>query len=365
MRKQQPDSTFSPDQGQKPRRSRKWLLLLRIIPFVPAFVAGGVFLRLSSKYYNDVFVEQSYVSGWNDFSDASIDFEVTRAPENQTIPEPTDIPKAPPQLKDVEGTNDPIILVDTIDPNIENILLIGIDGEDVDNEGHRSDTMLIVSINKSDNTAKMVSVMRDIWVYFPNKNAWGKINASYAYGGPGQTVNIINSNLELDIKEYIVLDFTSFIELVDVVGGVEVTLSDKEASAVPGIDVSGTHTLNGDQAIAYSRLRKIDSDFVRVERQRAVLMSVFNQMRQKDPGSQIDIAMRMLDYMRSNIEAKHMTGRLMELALQLDESVEQTTIPENNMYTVHNDGVWYLSLNWDRQVESLHAFLYGDNYDET
>ena len=207
--------------------------------------------------------------------------------------------------------------------------------------------------------------MRDIWVYFPNKNAWGKINASYAYGGPGQTVNIINSNLELDIKEYIVLDFTSFIELVNVVGGVEVTLSDKEASAVPGIDVSGTHTLNGDQAIAYSRLRKIDSDFVRVERQRAVLMSVFNQMRQKDPGSQIDIAMRMLDYMRSNIEAKHMTGRLMELALQLDESVEQTTIPENNMYTVHNDGVWYLSLNWDRQVESLHAFLYGDNYDET
>lgn len=346
-------------------RSRKWLLLLFIIPVIPGLIAGGFFWRLSSKYNRDVYVAQSYVAGWEDIPDASIDFEVTRAPENQTIPEPTDMPEAPPQLKDIEGNNDPIILVNTIDPNIENILLIGIDGKDVENEGSRSDTMMIVSINKKDNTAKMVSVMRDIWVYYPNLNAWGKINASYAYGGPGQTVNIINSNFNLDIKEYVVLDFTSFSALVDALGGVEVTLSAKEAAIVPEVNQAGTYTLNGKQALTYSRIRKIDSDFVRVERQRTVLMSIFRGMRQQDPGTQLQIATSMLDYMRSNIPANDITGRLMDLALQLDDALEQSTIPGKGMYTVHNDGTWYMSLNWDKQVDALHEFIYGGISEES
>ncbi|NLT12606.1 MAG: LCP family protein [Clostridiaceae bacterium] len=341
------------------RRSRKWFLLLLIIPLIPALIAGGVFLRLSSKYNKDVYVSQEYVEGWDNIPDASVDIEVTQAPENYTIAEPTDIPDAPPQLKDIEGNNDPIILVDPIDPDVENILLIGIDAEDVENEGHRSDTMMIVSINKNDNTAKMVSVMRDIWVYYPNRNAWSKINASYAYGGPGQTVNIINSNFGLDIQEYIVIDFTSFRALVDLIGGVQIKLSEKEAEVVPDIAQSGTTTLNGKQALAYSRIRKIDSDFVRVERQRTVLVSIFKSMRKMDPSTQFDVVTKMLEYMRSNIPSKDITGRLMDLALQLDESLEQSTIPGKGMYTVHNESTWYMSLNWDKQNEALHDFLYG------
>lgn len=348
-----------------PRRKFFWLLVL--IPVVLLIAAGAIYARFHDRYKNQVYVEQSFVDSWDQLTDPSAvvetdpsGFVVTPDPSESQPPAQTDIPAEPPKLSDVDIKNDPIIKKDRIDPDIENLLIIGIDGADIDNEGHRSDTMLIVSINQKTKTVKLVSVMRDIWTYFPNKNSWNKINASYAFGGPGQTVNIINEGFGLDIQEYVVMDFSGYRDIIDLLGGVTVKISSQEATKVPGIDGAGTYTLSGDQALAYSRIRKIDSDFVRVQRQRNVLLALFAAMRKKDPITQYNLAVDALEFMRSNIPAADITGRLLELAVQIDSSMDQMTIPESGMYKVHDEGTWYMSIKWDKQKESLHKFLYGE-----
>lgn len=335
-----------------------WLLV--IIPVSLLIAGGSLYAYYISRYSEDVYVDQSYVDSWEQLPSSTITPQPTTAPDAEQPPTPTGTPAEPPSLSDIDGKNDPIIRKDPIDPNIENLLIIGIDGTDAENEGHRSDTMLIVSINKSTKVLKLTSVMRDIWAYFPNRNSWDKINSSYAYGGPGQTVNIINESFSLDIQEYIVLDFTSFQELVDVLGGVSIEVTNEEASKIPDINSGGTYTLNGEQALAYSRLRKIDSDFVRVQRQRKVLLSIFASMRKEDPSTQLSIANSALEYLRSNIPASEITGRLLELALKIDSSVDQLTVPGSGMYKVHDEGIWYMSLNWDTQVDALQEFIYGE-----
>ncbi|MBN1774860.1 MAG: LCP family protein, partial [Clostridiales bacterium] len=279
----------APGMSAKKFSRKKYFWLLALIPVVLVVAAVAVYAHFRDTYKKTVFVEQSYVDSWDQFTDPnflpstdSAGIVVTPPPEATPLPTPTDIPVEPPDLNDVDTRNDPIIKKERIDPAVENFLIIGIDGADVDNEGHRSDTMLIVSINGDTQKVKLVSIMRDIWTYFPNTNSWNKINASYAFGGPGQTVNIINENFDLDIQEYIVMDFSGYKDIIDLLGGVTVKLSAQEASQVPGIDGSGTYTLSGEQALAYSRIRKIDSDFMRVQRQRNVLLALFSGMRDED-----------------------------------------------------------------------------------
>lgn len=342
-----------------------WLLVL--IPLALIIAAGVIYLQFRDRYKRNVYVEQSYVDSWDRITDSDFEPEtdpsgniVTPDPSASQPPTPTGIPLEPPKLRDVDIRNDPIIEKERIDPDIENVLVIGIDGNDIDNEGHRSDTMLVVSINTKTEQVKLVSIMRDIWTYFPNRNSWNKINASYAFGGPGQTVNIINESFGLDIREYMVMDFSGFKEIIDILGGVTVKISDDEAKKIPGISGAGTYQLTGEQALAYSRIRKIDSDFVRVQRQRNVLLALFSGMRKQDPITQYQLAIDSLEHLRSNIPGEDITSRFLEIALKIDSSMDQMTIPGTGMYKVHSEGTWYMSLKWEAQNEVLHDFLYGE-----
>ena len=351
--------------SKHPRRKLLWLLAM--VPVVIIIAAVSIYAHFQNTYKKQVFVEQSFVDSWDQLTDPNASVEtdpsgsvVTPDPSANQPPMPSDIPVEPPKLSDVDIKNDPIIKKERMDPDIENLLIIGIDGADIDNEGHRSDTMLIVSINKKTQSVKLVSIMRDIWTYFPNRYSWNKINASYAFGGPGQTVNIINEGFGLDVQQYVVMDFSGYRDIIDLLGGVTVKLTSQEASKVPGISGAGTYTLSGDQALAYSRIRKIDSDFVRVQRQRNVLLALFSSMRKQDPVTQYNLAVDALEYMRSNIPANDITGRFLDLVVQIDSSMDQMTIPETGMYTVHDEGTWYMSIKWEDQKESLHEFLYGE-----
>ncbi|MBN1775684.1 MAG: LCP family protein [Clostridiales bacterium] len=351
---------------KKPSSRTMFLWLLVLIPVILLAGAAGVYSHFQNSYHKDTYVRQSFVDSWNQLTDPNA-FPATDAsglaispdPDSPPLPTPTDIPAEPPKLSDVDIRNDPIIRKERIDDDVENLLIIGIDGGDIDNEGHRSDTMLVISIDHKTQKVKLVSIMRDIWTYFPNRNTWNKINASYAFGGPGQTVNIINESFDLDIQQYIVMDFSGYQDLIDLLGGVSLRISEQEASVIPGLSGAGTYTLSGEQTLVYSRIRKIDSDFIRVQRQRNVLMALLKSIRGKNPATQYDLAVDALKYMRSNIPAKEITGRFLKLAVQIDESMDQMTVPEAGMYTVHNEGTWYMSLKWDRQIDALHEFLYG------
>jgi len=282
----------------------------------------------------------------------------------ETVPLPTETTMpdlGPLNIANVDGINDPIDPVAQKDPNIENILLLGIDGGDGADIGHRSDCMCVLSINTKDNTIKLSSLMRDIKAYFPATGKWGKLNAAYQYGGPGQAVNVINYNFGLDIQKYLVLDFESFRATVDAIGGVDIEMTAKEAQTVYGNPEAqaGVVHVDGFVSLIFCRVRKLDSDFNRVARQRRFLIAVFKKLRTQDLVTQYTACHNMLSIMRTNMGADELTGHIYDFALNADQNVTEYTVPAADMYTSTSQGTYYIKLDWEAQVPALQAFIYG------
>ena len=123
---------------------------------------------------------------------------------------------------------------------------------------------------------KLVSVYRDTYLEIAG-HGLDKVNHAYAFGGPVLSMSTLNTNLDLDITQFLTVNFTATKDIVDEIGGVEITVTDAEASNIPGIETGGTYLLNGNQALAYSRIRKIDNDYVRTERMRTVVTAIFQK----------------------------------------------------------------------------------------
>ena len=173
---------------------------------------------------------------------------------------------------------------------IYNILLIGKDG--ISQKNSRADTMIILTIDNKNKAIKFTSLARDTLVYIPKKG-YDKLNHSFSYGGCDLLLKTINDNFKLNISDYAIVDFKTFVDVINVLGGVEVDIEDREIDglnkvidACYGLEIenkgnnikyitsSGNHLLNGYQALAYCRLRKIDNCFYRDARQRKILESL-------------------------------------------------------------------------------------------
>lgn len=161
-------------------------------------------------------------------------------------------------------------------------------------DDRRSDLIKIVQIDPTAKTIKFIGIMRDTKVpidgYDPQK-----INGAFMYGGADLALKTINDNFDLNMSKYIMLNFASLIELVDIIGGVEVEISDEEAVAInlqaadftgdgrmeqtTELEGGGIVTLNGVQALAFSRTRKIDSDYFRSARQNKVLKAIIQKIK--------------------------------------------------------------------------------------
>lgn len=174
-----------------------------------------------------------------------------------------------------------------------NIALFGVDSRDGDlGKGTRSDTIIIASINQDTQEIKLVSVFRDTFLNLGN-DSYNKCNAAYAQGGPEQAINMLNTNLDLDITDYVTVGFDGLIDAVDSLGGIEMEITEKEISHLNNyqlsmakkmgvdyipVDHTGMQVLNGMQATAYCRIRYGGGDdFRRAERQRDVLTAMMNK----------------------------------------------------------------------------------------
>ena len=157
-----------------------------------------------------------------------------------------------------------------------NIALLGLDAQDATFTNSRSDCIMIISINNDTKEVKIASVYRDTYLNI-DKQGLDKVTHAYAFGKAPLALSTINKNLDLDITEYVTIDFNSVINIVDAIGGVEITVTSAEASQIPGINSAGTYNLTGTQALAYGRIRKIDTDYARTERMRNVVIKVFEK----------------------------------------------------------------------------------------
>lgn len=176
----------------------------------------------------------------------------------------------------------PIYKKDRINEDVLNILLLGSDSRDPKTDRGRTDSIMVLSYNKSANTATLLSLQRDSLIPIED-NGWNRINTTYFYGGIGLSINTINDLFDLDIQYYAIINFDGFQNVVDKIGGVDVNLTEEEAdyyNRTHGWDLTeGLNTLNGQQALVHSRNRTTGSeyDFGRTRRQREVLMSIFNK----------------------------------------------------------------------------------------
>ncbi len=200
--------------------------------------------------------------------------------------------------------------------SIVNIALFGVDQRK--DEACRSDAIMVMSVDKKHGKIKLVSLMRDSLVSIDGYGQ-NKLAHAYFYGGPTLAIKTINQTFNLNIEEYVTVNFNELAQIVDAVGGVTVTVKEKECYYLNKnlreqakydnfkakeyyIEEGGKFRLNGQQALAYARIRKLDSDFVRTDRQRTVLRQIFNEALSMSPLKYPDFAKDFLSICDTSLD---------------------------------------------------------------
>lgn len=218
---------------------------------------------------------------------------------------------------------------DSID-NYRNIALLGIDSTvDGYGMGNRSDCIIIASLNKKTNEVKLVSVYRDTYLEIEGRGL-DKVNHAYCFGGPELAMNTLNTNLDLNIKEFVVVNFNTVANAVNALGGVEIDITDAEMKYINGnikdtakrtgiksttLTHAGKQTLDGIQAMGYSRIRYTEGlDYKRTERMRTVLLKMFEKLKTKGMSESLNILNELLPELSTNISVDEMISLLPKLA---------------------------------------------------
>ncbi len=252
-----------------------------------------------------------------------------------------------------------------------NILLVGQDGRE-DVEGSRSDSMMLVSVNKGTGKVKIVSLMRDMYVSIPGHDD-NRINAAYSLGGVKLLEQTIENDFQVKIDGNVQIDFESFKTIIDKVDGVEIELSQEEADYLNtaywqnGWSLSaGVQTLDGDQALAYSRIRQVgNSDFQRTERQRTVLMTVFRKVKGQGKLKMLSLAKDIYPMLDTDIGIGDMIS-LGTTAIGMDESdIETYRLPIDGGYT--NQTIREMQVlvpDMEKNIAYLKELLFGETQTE-
>ncbi len=258
------------------------------------------------------------------------------------------------------------------------IALFGLDNRSNGNLSKgNSDVIMIASINNDTHAVKLVSVYRDSYLDIGG-GTFKKCNSAYAKGGPEQAITMLNKNLDMDITDYVTVDFNAVVECVDLLGGVTIPeVSDDEAVLMHGymdeinkltkhnskyLSGGGTNVeMDGVQACAYARIRyTAGDDYKRTERQRTVLTA----MVQKAQKANLTTINSLLDEVFGDIKTSFSNTELISLAAQVfNYSLGETTgFPfEKNTTTLGNKGSVVVPCDLESNVKQLHVFLYDDN----
>ncbi len=256
------------------------------------------------------------------------------------------------------------------DTNVKNILLLGVDDKNGATTS-RSDTMMLISVDKNHKQIKMTSFMRDTYVEIP-EYGMNKMNAACTFGGPQLVVETIEHNFGIDIDNYMLVDFSAFKEVIDGLGGVTVAVEKREAEYInrtsrQNIDYGDSVTLNGEEALVYVRIRYLDSDFYRTQRQRKVISAILNQVKTTNPFELIDMAKNVLGYVETDMSPLELTLFAEGAVLSyMRYDIVQSRVPFDNKYssaTINGSSV--LSINISETAELVQKFIYEKAEEET
>ena len=257
-----------------------------------------------------------------------------------------------------------------------NIAIYGVDSRDSElGEGNRSDCIIIASINNDTKEIKLISVYRDTYV---DIDGYGldKITHAYSYGGPELALKTLNENLDLNVTEFVTVNFDAVADAVNALGGVEINIQADEidylnsylaeTSRVTGLETeeiteTGLQTLDGVQAVAYSRIRYTEGgDYRRTERMRTVIEAMFEKLQTKSLGEINDLADQILPEVYTNIEPNEI--------ISLAPTIIQYEISDSIGWPYDVRGIttdrWYsVPVTLEENVKQLHEEAFGEeNY---
>lgn len=266
----------------------------------------------------------------------------------------------------------------------KNVALFGTDNRAGETSGVRSDCIIVASINTNTKEVNMLSVYRDTML-LQEGDYFDKANSAYATGGPEAAINMLNRNLDLDITDYVTVNFLALADAVDQLGGIDLELTEEEighmnnycveTSEITGKDyqkiepaIAGTYHLNGVQTVSYTRIRYTEGgDFTRTSRQRLVIEKLVEKAKQAD----LLTINRVIDAVFPEISTSFTTSELIGLAAdvfsyQLGENSGfpfDLEMPESVPgYT----GSYVVPADLEGNVQKAHAFLFGkENYEPT
>ena len=264
-----------------------------------------------------------------------------------------------------------------------NIAVFGVDsrGDSVVERGINSDVIMIVSINKDTGDIRIVSVFRDTYLNISDKNSYNKINQAYAIGGPEQALAALNKNLDLNIQHYVAFNWKAVADGINILGGVDNIPISKaelyyinayitETVKVTGIGSvqltsTGEQHLDGVQAVAYGRLRYMDNDFARTERQRNILKAAFTKAKKANFSVLNNIMVVCFPQVATNIEFNEV--------VEMAQHITQYNIADTGGFpwsrgdaNIGSKGDCVVPTTLESNVIKLHEFLFGDtNYQPT
>ena len=259
--------------------------------------------------------------------------------------------------------------------NVINVLLIGLDSADALEKGGRSDTLILVSINKKTEKINMTSLFRDTWTYMDIRGTerYGKINSSYFYGGPTALIDTVEKDFKIDIDYYVAVDFSSFTDIINALGGLTIDVEQYEAEYIRR--TSNDHKefpygknvrLNGWEALVYARIRKSDSDndVSRTRRQRKVIMALMDSARGASFSQLSNAVETLFRYVKTDLSKMEILSYGSEGLRNgwQNYAVTETTIADDDVFRAgYLGGTALVSIDFELAAQRIQTAIYGES----
>lgn len=255
--------------------------------------------------------------------------------------------------------------------NVINVLLIGVDSRTGSNTGN-TDVMMLLSLNKKTKELKMVSFLRDSYLYVEGNNGsyCTKLNAAYSMGGPEVLLKTLENNYKIDIDNYVLVNFESFKAIIDAMGGIQVDVQEYEAAYnykrfKVELPVGEGVTLNGEQALCFCRIRGCDSDgdVSRTRRQRQVIDSIVSRVKE----ASISDLNKYIDILLPYIETGYSESEILSLGIKAitngwaNYERTQLQMPPEDCRTSGSANMWIWVVDYELAAHKLQMEIYGNS----
>jgi len=281
------------------------------------------------------------------------------------------------QVQQTSDTTEVDKEVEITEPELFQILLLGLDSRSKNDKGSRSDAIMLVTIDFKKKEIRLGSFVRDLQVEINGRK--DKITHAYAYGGGEETLRTINQNFDLEVRDFAVVNMFNLREIIDIIGGLDIEITKAEMQEInyrvkeiadverrtdyKFLTESGFQHLNGEQVVAYGRIRNTaGGDFARTDRQREVITLIIEKMRGKNFLELLGISNKLFPLVGTTLTTNEIeTVLLKAISNGIDYKILSTRFPSDEL--VKSDmstGVYYLKItDMESCIKEIHDFIYG------